>query len=582
MLSVRILFSRLLSPVRADLFLCHISADPMDEDVQYTYDAQTATRAAQAEREALRSLSVKKLARSLAVPTNDRIVRERLRSQGEPMTLFGEREPDRRERLRMFLAEKEMRQRERRAEAGEQVDFNAPATDTPTSEASQDEQDDASDDNQDEEFFTEPADMEAVLAARRRTALFSLQRTGKRLERERVFAKLRLQDIATKRRDVFASLEPEQLRLLGSQVGDDRAVSMARFSPDGNQLLTTSWSGGVKLWDVPQLEPAPFPPRPQGGSGVWRGHSDRVSGAAWHPGATTWLPRNAANIATGCADGSVALWSLNSAAPLARMTGHRGRVARTAFHPQGLLLASAGFDHTWRLWDPVVQKELYAQEGHSAEVYTVEFQDDGALVASGGLDGLVRIWDVRTGRSAMILSGHASSVLAVDFAPNSWQAATGSDDDTVRIWDLRALGTTYTIPAHTSTVSDLRFYKSRSVDSEAKKSWFTYMSTIGGDEDSMQAMDTTPDSVAEPLPSTEGFDNSGSAEGGSVLPADGLFLATSGYDGMVRLWSADDWQLQRELRTGVDNKVMSLDVSPDRQHIAAVGFDRAIKLWGQL
>lgn len=535
----------------------------MDQDVQYHYDAGTATRAAQAEREALRSLAVKQLARNLPVPTKDLAVRERLRAHGEPMTLFGEREPDRRERLRAYLAESEMQHREARAAAGDNVDFSAPieqGTDSDLERMSDDE-------DQEEEFYTEPSDIAAVLAARKRTAVFSIKRAARRVERERKLAKLRLQDIALKRRDTFASLEHGRMSLLGSQIGDDRAISMARFSPDGRQLLTTSWSGGVKLWDVPSMSLAAFPPRPQGGTGVYRGHSDRVSGAAWHPGATRWLPGSAANIATGCADGSVGLWSLNSPAPLARLQGHIGRVARVAFHPQGTLLASAGFDHTWRLWDPVVQKELYAQEGHSGEVYTVEFQDDGALAASGGLDGLVRIWDVRTGRSAMILSGHASSVLAVDFSPNSWQAATGGDDDTIRIWDLRALGTTYTIPAHTSTVSDLRFYRSRPPNPDAQQAWLAHQANASSDLP--EAMDTAQD-VSSP------------EEEPAELPTDGLFLASSGYDGMVRLWSADDWQLQRELRTGGDSKVMSVDVSPDQQHVAAVGFDRTIKLWGQL
>ena len=44
-------------------------------------------------------LDARKLARSLAVPTSDPKVRLRLRQLGEPVTCFGEREMDRRERL---------------------------------------------------------------------------------------------------------------------------------------------------------------------------------------------------------------------------------------------------------------------------------------------------------------------------------------------------------------------------------------------------------------------------------------------------------------------------------------------------
>ncbi|KAI3802756.1 hypothetical protein L1987_30899 [Smallanthus sonchifolius] len=47
---------------------------------------------------------MKQRAAALAVPTNDKAVRSRLRRLGEPVTLFGEREMERRDRLRMIMA----------------------------------------------------------------------------------------------------------------------------------------------------------------------------------------------------------------------------------------------------------------------------------------------------------------------------------------------------------------------------------------------------------------------------------------------------------------------------------------------
>jgi U4/U6 small nuclear ribonucleoprotein PRP4 len=38
---------------------------------------------------------------------------------------------------------------------------------------------------------------------------------------------------------------------LGSQIGDTRAISALRFSPDSSMLLTGSWTGHAKLWSVP-------------------------------------------------------------------------------------------------------------------------------------------------------------------------------------------------------------------------------------------------------------------------------------------------------------------------------------------
>ena len=43
-------------------------------------------------------------ARALSIPTDDGAVRKKLRELGEPMTLFGEKQMERRDRLRMLLA----------------------------------------------------------------------------------------------------------------------------------------------------------------------------------------------------------------------------------------------------------------------------------------------------------------------------------------------------------------------------------------------------------------------------------------------------------------------------------------------
>ena len=66
-----------------------------------------------------------------------------------------------------------------------------------------------------------------------------------------------------------------------------------------------------------------------------------------------------------------------------------------------------------------------------------------------------------------------------------------------------------------------------------------------------------------------------------ALRRSGLYFATAGYDGLVKLWSADDWQLVQSLR-GDSGKVMSVDISADGQYIASGEWGRTFKLWGSL
>lgn len=52
----------------------------------------------------LADMDRKKAARQLALPTNDNQIRQMLRDRNEPITLFGERPEDRRDRLRALIA----------------------------------------------------------------------------------------------------------------------------------------------------------------------------------------------------------------------------------------------------------------------------------------------------------------------------------------------------------------------------------------------------------------------------------------------------------------------------------------------
>lgn len=469
-------------------------------------------------------LDQRKLARSLAIPTSDPKVRLRLRELGEPITCFGEREMDRRERLRQILA--------KRLQQGQLSGAGTPGASGPQSHPSgtDSEPSDAESQDEEEEFYTEGSP--ALVKARRRIACFSLQRSKQRLAIQRKDANVPLTSIVKLRNKVFEPIK--SYTNLGSQIGDDRPVSMTRFAPNSQLLATGSWSGSIKLWQIPSATHQL----------TYRGQTDKVGGLAWHPRATLTQDLAAVNLVSGAGDASVCLWSLESDRPLATLQGHEARVARTAFHPAGDYVASASFDGTWRLWDVATSECLTVQEGHSKQVYSVEFQDDGALVASGGLDAIGRVWDMRTGRTAMVLDGHAKEILSIDFAPNGYQLATASGDDTVRIWDMRALKSIYTIPAHKSSVSDVRFFRSLSHRRQ---------------------------------PYAE--DDADSGEHG--ISRNGLYLATSGYDGMVRVWSADDWQLLRTL-SGDGGRVMSVDVSSDGEMLVSGEWGRTFKLWGSL
>ncbi|KAJ5547062.1 hypothetical protein N7494_004647 [Penicillium frequentans] len=460
----------------------------------------------------------KRRAAAMAVPTDDTRVRARLRELGEPITLFGEGPADRRDRLRELLTDLSEQQ------GGEgDIEMQEPEEEG----------------EQQEEFYTEGTN--ELLEARKNIARFSLPRAKARVARLKDESTIPLRTHVKYRKEVKEQLKA--FDLYGSQIAGDRPISICRFAPDGQNIAAGNWSGGIKLLTVPNLEE----------KANLKGHTDRVGGLSWFPGAT--LPESnvspsSVNLISGGGEGDINLWSLDQEKPLATLSGHSGRVCRTEFHPSGRYAASASFDTTWRLWDVETTTELLLQEGHSREVYAVAFNSDGSLLASGGLDSIGRIWDVRIGQTVMILEGHIREIYGLDWGVDGYRVLSGAADGWVKCWDLRQVRSTGGIGAHKSVVSDLRWYKG-----------------------------TEPTNHLNGQMEVDGA-SSKEGETNAIQPKKaGTFFVSSGFDKNVNVFSADDWSLVKTL-SGHAGNVLSTDISNDAKWIASSGHDRTVKLWG--
>ncbi|XP_028761417.1 U4/U6 small nuclear ribonucleoprotein PRP4-like protein [Neltuma alba] len=437
---------------------------------------------------AMQELMMKRRAAALAVPTNDMAVRARLRRLGEPITLFGEREMERRDRLRMIMAKLDAEgQLEKLMKAHEDEEAVASAA-----------QEEAEEDLQ-YPFYTEGS--KALLDARVDIAKFSLVRAAARLHRAR-----RRRDDPDEDIDAemdWALKQAENLVLDCSEIGDDRPLSGCSFSADGKCLATCSLTGAAKLWSMPEVKKI----------STFKGHTERATDVAYSP------VHN--HLATASADRTARYWN-DQGSLLKTFEGHLDRLARISFHPSGKYLGTASFDKTWRLWDIETGEELLLQEGHSRSVYGLTFHHDGSLAASCGLDSLARVWDLRTGRSILALEGHVKPVLGISFSPNGYHLATGGEDNTCRIWDLRKKKSLYVIPAHSNLISQVKFEPQEgyflvtaSYDMTAKV-WsardFKPVKTLSGHESKVTSLD---------------------------ILGDGRYIATVSHDRTIKLWSSN-------------------------------------------
>lgn len=139
---------------------------------------------------------------------------------------------------------------------------------------------------------------------------------------------------------------------------------------------------------------------------------------------------------------------------------------------------------------------------------------------------------------------------------------------------MRSIRALYTIPAHTSNVADVRFFYG---DDLSFKSTVTSMAA---------APDVTMEGTKTEKANADGDGNEDTSNDKTTERdleeewkyRSGLYFASAGYDGFVKIWSADDWQLLRTLSTDA-GKVMSVDLSRDAKLLASGTYNRNFQLF---
>jgi WD40 repeat protein len=98
---------------------------------------------------------------------------------------------------------------------------------------------------------------------------------------------------------------------------------------------------------------------------------------------------------------------------------------------------TASWDHSVKVWDAVIGREIVTFTGHLAQVLAVAFSPDGKHLASVGDDRIVRIWNVDDAREILAFSGHTGNIRSVAFSPDGTLLASSGEDKTIRIWKVR-------------------------------------------------------------------------------------------------------------------------------------------------
>jgi WD40 repeat protein len=283
---------------------------------------------------------------------------------------------------------------------------------------------------------------------------------------------------------------------------------------------------------------------------------------------------------------------------LGRIAGAQfGRVRQLFFSPQDRWLATAGEEHTARIWN------LETAEEHLAfpdRVHEVVFSADGRLAAVLDATTSATIWDVGERRLLKRLRGHELPVESAAFDDRGRVVATGDSQGWVKLWtaqpgrqrfqeqtwvwgvsyspDGRYLAMTplirgvWVLDAHSGQVRWIVKAPVEEVFTTAFSPLDSHLLVTGGSHYVARLFDLR---TGRKLRSFLGHqDNIWAIK----FSPDGKLLATASADGSVRLWEVDSGRLLRVIETGFGS-VYSVDISLDGSYLIASGECPVAAVW---
>ncbi|XP_040565327.1 F-box-like/WD repeat-containing protein ebi [Lepeophtheirus salmonis] len=129
--------------------------------------------------------------------------------------------------------------------------------------------------------------------------------------------------------------------------------------------------------------------------------------------------------------------------PIKSFYGHTNEVHSIKWDPQGKFLASGSNDTTLKVWCMDKESHVHDLKAHSKAIYTIKWSCTGPgtnnpnadlVLVSASYDSTVRLWDVERGSCLHTLTRHQETVSSVAFSPDGKFLASGSYDKFVYIW----------------------------------------------------------------------------------------------------------------------------------------------------
>jgi len=156
--------------------------------------------------------------------------------------------------------------------------------------------------------------------------------------------------------------------------------------------------------------------------------------------------RNNVSFATSSMDHMIYVCKLGESKPIKAFKGHTDEVNAIKWDPTGTLLASCSDDYSAKIWSLKQDECVHELKEHTKEIYTIKWSPTGPgtnnpdmplMLASASYDATIKLWDAEEGKCVHTLRRHTEPVYSVAFSPDGKYLASGSFDNGLLIWDVR-------------------------------------------------------------------------------------------------------------------------------------------------
>jgi WD40 repeat protein/serine/threonine protein kinase len=236
----------------------------------------------------------------------------------------------------------------------------------------------------------------------------------------------------------------------------DGTVHSVAFHPSGDRVLSGSWDGSLRMWDVVTgikifqvgggtRDYDSFALSPNGGliatgnaftvevrllrttdgapAGTLYGATERIGVVAFTPDGTHLLGGGEA--------GELVQWDVALGVKRWSARFGNGRVRSIAIAGQSV----AALSQSGRIavWDCETGVERFAID--EPGTYCLRFSPDCRRLVGGGSDSTLKFWSVDTGQKLCTITGHKGRVYSLAFSPDGRRLATTGDAGATFVWD---------------------------------------------------------------------------------------------------------------------------------------------------